>query len=160
PSAVKTYEDEIISIAPSATNEVKHNHTFTATVLINTGDGTGFNPVGAGTIVTMVLTSSLGNGNTITQVTPTTGVVNAATVTYTLTTDINGQVAVTFTSSSAQTVTGSASTTLTIPGGGSITRTTGDGYVVPGSKPPVGDGPNAVKEFVNALISITPATAT
>src|SRR5439155_760525 len=37
--ATKTFVDATISIAPSATNEVNHSHTFTVTVLENTGNG-------------------------------------------------------------------------------------------------------------------------
>src|SRR5262249_33699198 len=43
---------------------------------------------------------------------------------------------------------------------GSVTRTTGDGYVVPGSSPPVGDGAVALEQWRDAYIRITPATAT
>src|SRR5262249_9413533 len=43
--------------------------------------------------------------------------------------------------------------------GQSVTRTTGDGYIVPGSSPAVGDSDDATKKWVDAYISITPATA-
>src|SRR5262249_58506843 len=44
PDAVKTYVDAKISIAPNATNEVNAPHTFTVTLLKDTGDGNGFVP--------------------------------------------------------------------------------------------------------------------
>jgi hypothetical protein len=146
-SAVKTYEDEIITITPNGTDVVNHNHTFTATVFIDTGDGNGFHHVGAGTVVIMTLTNS--NGATASPAGP-----------FTLTTNSNGQVSQTFTSATAGVVTGSASTTLDLGTGGSITRTTGDNYVVPGSNPPIGDGANATKVFEDLVISINPPIAT
>jgi hypothetical protein len=156
--ATKVFEDEYITITPPfASNPVNAPHTFTATVFLNTGDGTGFHAVGAGTSVTVTLTSSLGSGASITQITPANGTVNGATVTYTLTTDSNGQVAVTFSSTTAQTITGHASTTLTIPSGGSITRATGDQYV-PGNNGGVGDSPDAVKTFIS--LATTPFVVT
>ena len=42
--ATKVFEDEYITISPSGTNVVGNPHTFTATVFLNDGDGTGYNP--------------------------------------------------------------------------------------------------------------------
>ena len=44
PVATKVVEDEYITISPSGTNVVGNPHTFTATVYLNDGDGTGYNP--------------------------------------------------------------------------------------------------------------------
>src|SRR5260370_11188953 len=62
--------------SPSGTNVVGNPHTFTATVFLNDGDGTGYNAVGAGTTVTMTLTDSNGatatpaERTTLTTITP------------------------------------------------------------------------------------------
>ena len=136
PVATKVFEDEYITISPSGTNVVGNPHTFTATVFLNDGDGTGYNPVGAGTSVIMTLTDS--NGATATPAGP-----------FTLTTNASGQVSETFTSATAGVVIGSASTTLTISGGGSITRTTGDSDPL--------DGPVATKVFEDEYITISPS---
>ena len=139
-SAVKTYEDEYVMIAPNGSNVVGNPHTFTATVYLNDGDGTGFHAVGAGVAVTLTLTSS--NGASITPITPAAASSVSGNVdTFNLTTNANGQASVTFTSPTAGQVVGSASATLSIPGGGSVTRTTGDTDPL--------DGPSATKYFLS-----------
>jgi uncharacterized repeat protein (TIGR01451 family) len=149
--AVKTYQDIAVSITPSATDVVGHQHTFTAHVGINLGDGAGFvNDPNA--TVTVALTPS--NGASVHQDSPTNGVVGGGgAVTYTLTTDANGNATVTFDSPTAGKVTGHASSTLDLGAGGSVTRTTGDGYTTTGGS----DSANAVKTYVDAYISITPS---
>ena len=81
--AVKTWVNATISITPSATNEVNAPHTFTTTVMKDTGTGT-LVPA-AGETVDVTLTSS--NGACPVPPGPFTG-----------TTDAAGQFAVTFTS--------------------------------------------------------------
>jgi hypothetical protein len=138
-NTTKTFEDEFITIAPnSATNVVGAPHTFTATVFLNTGDGTGYHPF-AGTNVTVSLTAS--NGAAPNPAGPFTGSTNAS-----------GQFSVTFASASAGKVIGQASTTLSLPNGGSITRTTGDGVGL--------DGGNATKFYEDEYITIAPQSAT
>jgi hypothetical protein len=66
-------------------------------------------------------------------------------------TDANGQCVIVFTSPTAGEVIGSATSTLTVAGV-PVTRSTGDSYVL--------DSPNAIKTFVDARISITPAFGT
>ena len=127
-------------IAPNGSNVVGNPHTFTATVYLNDGDGTGFHAVGAGVAVTLTLTSS--NGASITPITPAAASSVSGNVdTFNLTTNANGQASVTFTSPTAGQVVGSASATLSIPGGGSVTRTTGDTDPL--------DGPSATKYFLS-----------
>src|ERR1051326_765259 len=110
-----------ISITPDAHNWVSQNHTFTATVFRNSGDGNGFVHVGAGVPVTLTLTAS--NGANPVPAGP-----------FSLTTDANGKVSQTFTSASAGTVVGKASVTQTV-NGVPLTRTTGDSYCAPGAPP-------------------------
>jgi hypothetical protein len=137
-NATKFFEDEYITISPlSATNVVGAPHTVTATVFLNTGDGTGYHPFG-GTPVTISLTAS--NGAAPTPGGPFTG-----------STDNNGQFSVTFTSASAGKVVANATTSLTT-GSTTITRSTGDGYGQ--------DSGNAVKFFEDEYITITPPMAT
>jgi hypothetical protein len=135
--ATKTFVDANISITPSATNEVSHNHTFTVTVLQNAGTGAGF-VAAAGATVTVSLTNQ--NGAVASPAGPITG-----------TTDVGGHFLVTFTSATAGQVVGNASTTISV-GGASLTRATGDSHA--------GDSGPATKTFVDATISITPSTAT
>jgi hypothetical protein len=138
-------EDITIAIAPDDTNEVGVDHTFTATVYRNAGDGSGYVPQ-ANAPVTVTLTDS--NGSAAVATTPLTG-----------TTDGSGHFSVTFHSDSAGQVIGSASTTQTI-GGQSVTRTTGDGYDAPGNNPHDSDSGNATKTYVDAYITISPPFAT
>jgi len=123
-------------IAPNATNEVGQPHTFTVTLLEDTGSG--LVPAGAGEPVTVTLTPA--NGATPSPAGP-----------FNLTTNASGQVSVTFTSPTAGTVTGHASSTLSVGGSAPFTVQT-DG-VAPNS----GD---AVKTFVDANIQLSPATDT
>src|SRR5439155_1358375 len=108
-NAVKTYQDLVVSITPTATDVVGHQHTFTANVQINKGDGAGF-VADSGATVTVVLTPS--NGAAVVQDSPTSGTVSSGVVTYTLTTDSSGNATVIFHSNSAGKVTGNASSTL------------------------------------------------
>src|SRR6516164_3805887 len=146
--AVKTFVDALITIVPSATNEVGHLHTFTVHVeqddgqtAAQGGDGvTGFAPV-AGAHPTVTLTPSGGA-----VVAP--GTVDTCAGAGTL---ANGNCTVTFTSNHAGEVTGHASVTLTINGAvgsAQVTRQTD------GNAPNSGD---AVKTFVDAFITIVPS---
>jgi Prealbumin-like fold domain len=143
-NAVKTFVDAKIAVSPlTATNEVNSAHTITATVqqndgLATGGDGVnGFAPAPAGTLVTFSLlnnsaTATFVGGNTCTTI----GVTGACTV------QIN--------TSSAGSVDIHATTTFNV-GGISVTRaTTGTG----------GNSVNANKVYVDAYITIGPATAT
>src|SRR5205823_2675828 len=87
-NVTKVFEDEYVTITPSGTNVVGNPHTFTATVYLNSGDGTGFHAVVAGTAVTLTLANS--NGATATPGGP-----------FTLTTNSSGQASVTFSSPTA-----------------------------------------------------------
>src|SRR4029079_10069484 len=135
PDAAKAWVKVKIVIAPDATNEVGHPHTFTAT--ISTDSGSGYQHVGAGVDCNITLTNS--NGAVATPPGP-----------LNTTTDANGQCSITFTSNTPGKVMGIASSTFSI-GGQSVTVTTNA----------TGDnsGP-AVKSFVDANIQISPQTAT
>src|SRR5262249_54305616 len=54
-----------------------------------------------------------------------------------------------------------ATSDISLRGGvvGTVTRTTSDGYIVPGSSPAVGDSDDATKHWVDAWIQITPQNA-
>jgi hypothetical protein len=134
PNAQKEWVKAKIEIAPSATNLVGANHTFTVTVQADTGGGyAAFQ--GASVTVT------LANGGSAVANPP--GPFNG-------TTDVNGQFEVVFTSATAGTVTGHASATLTINGVAFAIETDG-----------LGDNSgDAVKTFVDAYIQITPQNAT
>src|SRR5262249_32322587 len=134
-NSTKTFQDEIITITPgSATNPVNAPHTVTATVFLNTGDGTGFHPF-QGTSVTISLINQ--NGAVASPAGPFTGTTNAS-----------GQFQVTFTSATAGTVISVATTSL-IVNGTTITRTTGDGYTTVGGS----DSASATKTFVGPSVS-------
>src|SRR5262249_30179743 len=130
-----------ISITPNATNVVGASHTYTATVLINRGDGNGF-VVDVGAPVTITLANQ--NGAVANPAGPFSGV-----------TDGSGHFTATFTSATAGKVVGIATTSLTL-NGNTITRMTGDGYSTVGGS----DSNNATKTFEDIVISITPASAT
>jgi hypothetical protein len=136
--AVKTFVDLKISIAPTETNEVGQDHTFTVTAKQDKGDGAGFVNVPNGTAVDVTLTDANGADHDTSSDTcadPGTS---------------GGQCTVTFSSDTAGTVTGHASITVTI-GGIEVTRET-DG---------VDDNSgNAVKTYVDAYITINPPEAT
>jgi hypothetical protein len=132
--ANKTWANAAITITPSATNEVGQPHTFTVTVLNDTGSG--LLPVGAGEECNVTLTN--GNGAVANPAGP-----------FNQTTNASGQCTVTFTSATAGTVTGHASSMLSVGGIDFTVQTDG-------TSPNSGD---AVKTFVNAKISITPANA-
>src|SRR5262249_51616296 len=84
--AVKTFEDAYVVIGPNGTNPINKNHTFTATVYENLGDGNGYVLAPDGTTVVVTLTNS--NGASANPAGP-----------FTLTTSGGtGQVSVTFTS--------------------------------------------------------------
>ena len=145
---VKTYVDANISITPlAATNQVGTAHTFTVTVMKNTGNGS-FVPA-AGETVTANVTPS--NGATITSAggahPACVGIANSPSAT----TDANGRCTIVVNSSTPGKLTVNASTDLTI-GGVSLTRATGDQNA--------GDSANGVKTYVDSYIVISPATAT
>jgi hypothetical protein len=128
--------DANISITPpTATNEVRTTHTFTAHVNVNTGSG-GFVSAPDGTSVTFSLT---GPGSFV-------GGVNTCT-----TAGGTGACSVQITSATPGVTTLNATTTLSVAGV-SLTRATGDANA--------GDGPNAQKTWVDANVQITPPTAT
>jgi hypothetical protein len=120
-----------ITIAPNATNEVGQPHTFTVTVLVDTGGG--LQPVGSGLPCNVTLTPA--NGANPNPSGP-----------FNLTTNANGQCSVTFTSPTAGTVTGNASSTV------NALQVSTDGN-------PPDSGP-AVKTFVDANIQLAPLNAT
>ena len=134
-NAQKLWVNAAILIAPNATNEVGQPHTFTATLLFDTGSG--LQPAGANQPVTVTLASS--NGATPVPAGP-----------FTLTTNAAGQVSVTFTSQAAGQVAGHASWTGSVSGSAPFTVQT-DGQA-PNSA-------NAVKTFVDAYITISPPEA-
>jgi hypothetical protein len=135
--ATKRWVNARISINPDATNTVGEDHTFTVLLEEDAGDGLGFVP-SAGETVTVTLTNS--NGAVAAPAGPFVGVTNAL-----------GQFQVTFTSATPGTVTGHASSMLSVAGSAPFTVET-DGLA--------GNSDDAVKQFVNAHIGITPATDT
>jgi uncharacterized repeat protein (TIGR01451 family) len=147
---VKTYVDASVSITGTGTNEVGQPHTFTVTVLKDSGDGNGLVPAAnlPADSVTVTLTGSNGIPTTVT---PTGGTCVAGT------TDGNGQCTITFNSDTAGQVTGNASVTLDVHGI-SITRDT-DPSTEDVSAGPGGSGP-VVKTYVDANITITQAEGT
>ena len=132
-TVVKTFVDASITIGPSAVNSVFVTHTFTVTVLQNSGNGAGFVSPIDGTIVTVNLVAS--NGANLMNV-----VDNCAT-----TGTVSGKCTVSFTSSTAGNVTGTATVTLTLDTL-SVTRTT-DGTAK-------NSGP-AMKQFVAGSLAWT-----
>jgi hypothetical protein len=134
PDAQKQWVNAAIVIAPNATNEVGQPHTFTVTVLADTGAG--LQPVGAGVPCNVTLTGA--SGASPVPAGP-----------FNLTTNAAGQCSVTFTSATAGTVTGTASSTVTINGTPINVSTNGQ---APNSSP-------AVKTFVDANIQLTPASS-
>ena len=132
PDAVKKYVDANITITPSATNEVGHAHTFTITATAIPGTAT---PV-AFTSITPSLDTTVGLTSNINTCAAPTIVSNVATCTLTITSATGGTV-----------YTANASTVITI-GGVTLNRATGDAKA--------GDGPAAVKKFVDGSITITP----
>jgi hypothetical protein len=134
-NAQKTWVDAKISIAPDATNEVGQSHTFTVTVLKDTGTGT-FVPA-AGEHVDFTLTDSNGAAHTSATGTCTNPGAN---------TDPSGQCTIVFTSPTAGKVTANATSTLTVAGLPILVSTDGTFH---------NSGP-AVKTFVDANIQITP----
>ncbi|MBA2383845.1 MAG: hypothetical protein H0V68_04175, partial [Actinobacteria bacterium] len=119
-----------ISITPSAVNAVGDTHTFTVTVTKNVGGSTtgaaGLNP-------TVTLTAA--GGAAVTD-----KVDNCATTG----TDSNGQCTVTFTSTTAGTITGHASATVVI----------GDDSIPVETNNQDGNSGDAVKRFVDASVTI------
>jgi hypothetical protein len=135
PDATKSWWNAAIVIAPNATNEVGQPHTFTVTVLQDTGAG--LVPVGSGLPCNITLTPA--NGANPVPAGP-----------FNLTTNASGQCSATFTSQTGGRVTGHGSSTVTI--NGVVMNVETDG-VAPNS----GD---AVKTFVDANMQLTPPTAT
>src|SRR5262249_3528358 len=138
PNAQKTWGSAQISIAPDATNEVGVSHTFTVTLLKDTGGGL---VPAAGEHVDVTLTDSNGASHTA----PTGPCTNAGP-----NTDSKGKRTIPSRWNAAVEVTGHASATLSIGGVIVTVKTNG---VAPNS----GD---AVKTFVDATIQINPPTAT
>src|SRR5262249_12100700 len=112
-AATKVFEDITVAITPDAHNWVNQNHTFTATVYRDSGDGSGFHPQ-ANAPVSITFTPSL--NSTPSPAGPFSG-----------TTDANGHFSATFTSATTGQVAGNATTTQTL-NSVQITRTTGDSY--------------------------------
>jgi len=121
-----------ISISPNGVNGVGSNHTFTVTVN-KTVAGT-LSPVAG---VKPVVTLKRADNTTLTP---------SANTCSTTGTDANGQCTVTFTSTTADVVTGHAAADVTIDGSAFHVETDG-------TAPNSGD---AVKRFVDANVSITP----
>src|SRR5262249_55464378 len=141
-NATKTFEDIVISITPaSATNPVNAPHTFTATVLINRGDGNGF-VVDVGAPVTITLADQ--NGAVANPAGPFSGVTYGS-----------GHFTATFSSLTAGQLIGGATTSLTL-NALPVALPICDGYTTVGGS----DSPNAIKTFEDIVISITPASAT
>jgi uncharacterized repeat protein (TIGR01451 family) len=141
--AVKTFVDLNVAIAPTATNEVNANHTFTVTAKQNSGDGNGFVAAPGATV-----TTGIGNADGAT-----------ATVkggTCASGTGANGQCTLVISSPTAGTTTAIATASLTLLGV-ALTRDTDPATAGIGGGPN-GSGP-AVKTWVDANIQITPASA-
>jgi hypothetical protein len=143
PSAVKNYVDALISISPlTPVNEVKNAEVFTITVHAF--------PAGTGTPAFGVpaVTFPGGAPGTVGPVTPLSGPTQQPDGTWieTWTETINSTVAGTFNVQASDKVT---------MGGVAVTRTTGDGFMSGDGS----DGPSAVKNYVDALIAISPLTA-
>jgi hypothetical protein len=136
--AVKTFVDAKITIGEDATNEVSDPHTFTVTVYLDDGSGSGFQPA-EDEHVDFTLTDSNGAAYILDNASSTCDDVGANT-------DASGHCTIVFTSNSAGQVTGHASTTITV-GGVPLFRET-DG-IAPNSG-------NAIKTFADARIHITP----
>ncbi|HXL44340.1 MAG TPA: hypothetical protein VN960_09815, partial [Gaiellaceae bacterium] len=107
--AQKLWVNAAIVIAPNATNEVGQPHTFTATLLFDTGSG--LQPAGAGQPVTVTLIAA--NGASPVPAGP-----------FNLNTNAAGQVSVTFSSQAAGTVAGHASWTGSVSGSAPFTVAT------------------------------------
>ncbi len=132
PDATKKYVDANITITPSATNEVGHAHTFTITLTAIPGTVT---PVTFGTILPTLNTTVGLTSNTNTCAAPTI-VANVATCTLTINSATGG---------GSYTANASGSVTM---GTVTVSRATGDSNA--------GDGPAAVKKYVDGNITITP----
>jgi hypothetical protein len=133
--AVKQYVDAKISISPNGTNAVGATHTFTGHVDVNDGNGGGFVPAPAGTLINFSIAP--GGVGTLTPASCTT-------------IGTTGSCSVIDTSSTVGVDHVSASTTLTVHGtynDVTLTRTTDTTH---GSSGP------ATKQWVDAKISITP----
>jgi hypothetical protein len=130
-NAVKTFVDANINLTPGTdTDPVGDNHVLTCHINVNTGGGAGYVVAPDGTMCSVSITN--GPGSFV-------GPASCATT--------GGTCTVTITSAAAGTTTIHATTTLSV-GGVSLTRATGDAHV--------GDGPNAVKNWAGARISIAP----
>src|SRR5262249_30656691 len=122
-----------IAIAPSATNEVNHPHTFVVTVTQNLGDGKGF--------VAAANEPVRSEERRVSEAT-------TARTSFSVTTDSAGHASVTFTSATAGQGIGDASTTFAV-GGVPLTRATGNSHA--------GDGGPPTKTFADAKIAIAPS---
>jgi hypothetical protein len=132
-NANKNWVKVKITIAPDATNEINHPHTFTVTVFEDTGSG--YQPVPMGTDCEITLT---GLNGAVPSVPP-----------LITTTNGSGQCSITFTSATPGEVTGHGKSTLSI-----------GGQVVTDQTDATGDNSrDADKWFVDANISISPASA-
>ena len=139
--ATKVYVDASISISPNAVNVVSDPHTFTVTVMEDDGSGSGFQAA-AGEHVDFSLTDSNGAVSVLDATASTCDDAGPNT-------DAFGQCTIVFTSDTGGIVTGHASSSVQV-GGLSLFRSTD------------GNAPNsddAVKRFVDAMLSLTPGEA-
>src|SRR5712691_8050697 len=134
-NASKTWVDAYIALSPlTKTNEIKADHTLTASVFVNDGSGAGYMAAPNGTTVNFLVTNS--NGATAT---PTSGSCNTS----------GGSCTFTINSPTAGTVGINASVSITV-GGVTLNRSTGDGLSQ--------DSANASKTYVDANINLSPPT--
>ena len=131
-NAVKNWVDANIQISPlTDTNALGDPHTFTGHVNINTGTG-GYVNAPAGTTITFNIVSGPGS----------------LTPTSCLTVGTTGSCSVTLNNASTAGVTTVRAATTVVVGGVTLNRATGDGLA--------GDSANAVKNWVDANIQISP----
>jgi hypothetical protein len=125
-----------ITIAPDAVNKVGDSHTFTVSITKTVSGAQ--TPVADGQTATVTLTGSNGLSGTITPTSNTCASPGT----------VGGECKVVFTSGTAGTVTGHATATVAIDGN-NFQVATGAGSTT--------GGPDAVKQFVDANVSITPS---
>ncbi|HYS72412.1 MAG TPA: prealbumin-like fold domain-containing protein [Thermoplasmata archaeon] len=137
-NATKVFVDAFITIAPSQTNEVGTEHTFTVTVEENLGDGNGYIAATVGD-VDFTLTDSNGAVSSLNA-----GASTCDDAGNNL--DASGQCTIVFVSPSAGKVTGHASVNLDVSGV-SLFRETDATHLNSG---------DAVKTYVDAFITLSP----
>ncbi|HXL42746.1 MAG TPA: hypothetical protein VN960_01670, partial [Gaiellaceae bacterium] len=138
--ATKRWVNAKIAIAPNATNEVGQPHTFTVTLMKDTGDGNGFVAAG-GEHVNSTLTDSNGASSTLNAASSTCDDAGANT-------DASGQCLIVINSNTAGKVTAHASSALSVAGSAAFTVATDSSGL---------NSADAVKTYVDAKISITPS---